>query len=174
MLIKRLLQLGWFARLIFIGRREAGLLYIQSGREGGGGNVSRDQEREEQQRMLATNLNLYWSSGVLKHAILSLVGDGVWMLSGCVECLAYIWVAVQYVNEELDDIKHQTVPPASSEQQYNPSRRFCQDWRSQTLSVDKTLSAVLWHSTTQLARRVFVVLRDLKLGCSWWRWLWAI
>ena len=59
MLIKRLLQLGWFARLIFIGRREAGLLYIQPGREGEVGNVSRDQEREEQQRMLATNLNLY-------------------------------------------------------------------------------------------------------------------
>ena len=46
MLIKRLLQLGWFARLIFIGRREAGLLYIQPGREGGGGGcITRPGER---------------------------------------------------------------------------------------------------------------------------------
>ena len=61
---------------IFIGRTTLHLRRVEG-----------KQERGE--RMLATNLNLYWSSGLLKHPILSLAGDTVWMLEYRVETPAY-------------------------------------------------------------------------------------
>ena len=134
-------------RLIFIGRREARSTLHTAGREGGRGMYHVRGEREQQQRMLATNLNLYWSLGVSKHAILSLVGDSVWMLCSCVETLAYIPEPVPYVNEWRYDIKHH-LPPG---------------W------LRTTSHSVFWwrNLVTRLLRprhRVFVVVRGSKLG----------